>query len=53
MAIELQVSFAAGCNRIQRFRVIISNGANEGQRIWEWDGYVVIASGAKQEVDHS
>ena len=30
---ELEVSFADGRKRIQRFRVIISNGANEGQRI--------------------
>jgi uncharacterized membrane protein len=30
---ELEVSFADGRKQIQRFRVIISNGANEGQRI--------------------
>ncbi len=30
---ELEVSFADGRKLIQRFRVIISNGANEGQRI--------------------
>jgi hypothetical protein len=29
---ELEVSFADGRKQIQRFRVIISNGANEGQR---------------------
>jgi hypothetical protein len=30
---ELEVSFAAGRKQIQRFHVIISNGASEGQRI--------------------
>jgi hypothetical protein len=30
---ELEVSFADSRKQIQRFRVIISNGANEGQRI--------------------
>jgi hypothetical protein len=30
---ELEVSFAADRKQIQRFRVTISNGANEGQRI--------------------
>jgi len=30
---ELEVSFADGRKQIQRFRVIISNGANEGPRI--------------------
>jgi hypothetical protein len=30
---ELEVSFAAGRKQIQRFHVIISNAANEGQRI--------------------
>jgi hypothetical protein len=30
---ELEVSFAAGRKQIQRFHVIISNGAGEGQRI--------------------
>ena len=30
---ELEVSFAAGRKQIQRFRVTISNGASEGQRI--------------------
>jgi uncharacterized membrane protein len=30
---ELEVSFADGRKQIQRFRVIISNGANEGRRI--------------------
>ena len=29
----LEVSFAAGRKQIQRFHVIISTGANEGQRI--------------------
>ena len=30
---ELEVSFAAGRKQIQRFHVIISNGASDGQRI--------------------
>jgi hypothetical protein len=30
---ELEVSFAAGRKQTQRFHVIISNGAGEGQRI--------------------
>jgi uncharacterized membrane protein len=30
---ELEVSFADGRKQIQRFRVTIANGANEGQRI--------------------
>jgi hypothetical protein len=30
---ELEVSFAGGRKQIQRFHVIISSGANEGQRI--------------------
>jgi uncharacterized membrane protein len=30
---ELEVSFAAGHKQIQRFHVVISNGASEGQRI--------------------
>jgi len=30
---ELEVSFAAGRKQIQRFHVIISTGANQGQRI--------------------
>jgi hypothetical protein len=30
---ELEVSFAAGRKQIQRFHVLISNGASEGQRI--------------------
>jgi hypothetical protein len=30
---ELEVSFATGRKQIQRFHVIITNGANEGQRI--------------------
>ena len=30
---ELEVTFAAGRKQIQRIHVVISNGANEGQRI--------------------
>ena len=30
---ELEVSFAGGRKQIQRFHVVISNGASEGQRI--------------------
>jgi uncharacterized membrane protein len=30
---ELEVSFADGRKQIQRFRITIANGANEGQRI--------------------